>query len=70
MAKRIADYIAPLKFGSLALRQFASEPWMWDTGVGREVESGPKTTVVLEDLMGRLGNCGTHDVGTQEVGVD
>ena len=69
MAKSIADYIAPLKFGSLALRQFASEAWMWDIGVGREVERCPKTTVVVEDLMRRLGNCGTHDVRTHEVGT-
>ena len=42
---------------------------MWDIGVGREVESGAKTTVVVEDLMLRLENCGTHDMGTHEAGV-
>ena len=42
---------------------------MWEIGDGREVERRPKTTVVLEDLIGRLGNCGTDDMGTHEAGV-
>ena len=38
-------------------------------GIGRKVERRPKTPVVLEDLMGRLGNCRTDDAASQEVGV-